>query len=505
MLRVAKTEYGMVQGTPGADARNTIFKGIPFAASAIGERMWKPPVAPEPWEGIRVCNEFAPITMQKVPGENPDAFYSKEWHVDPEVPMSEDGSLALNIYTPAKSADEKLPVMIWIFGGGMREGYAYEMEFDGESFCRRGVILVSIAYRLNVFGFLCHPDLTKENPDAPTNFGLLDQRFAIEWVKRNIANFGGDPERITIFGQSAGGGSTYFHITNPANQGLFQRAIAQSAGGLGISKPKTWIPMATEYDVAEERGRHFIEDILGCKSIDEARKLDPKYIEEKFLESGLTMAAVRDGKYIFKQTDMSIIDDDIIDIDFMYGNTDAEFMTKPGEDMEAWVKENFGDDADEYMEICKREAGSDDPEALRRALAVCGFELAAKQAGRMYAKHGRKAYYYVFGPTIPGDDAGAFHSSDLWFEFESLQKCWRPFDGHHYDLSRKMCNCWANFAKTGDPNGLDADGTPMPEWRPLTKDDQCVMYFKDEMYSESGPFTEKSEFLVKKNLETYGL
>ena len=108
MLRVAKTEYGMVQGTPGADARNTIFKGIPFAASAIGERMWKPPVAPEPWEGIRVCNEFAPITMQKVPGENPEAFYAKEWHVDPEVPMSEDGSLALNIYTPAKSADEKM-------------------------------------------------------------------------------------------------------------------------------------------------------------------------------------------------------------------------------------------------------------------------------------------------------------------------------------------------------------------------------------------------------------
>ena len=123
------------------------------------------------------------------------------------------------------------------------------------------------------------------------------------------------------------------------------------------------------------------------------------------------------------------------------------------------------------MEICKKQAGSDDPDAIRKTLAVCGFDLAAKQAGRMYAKNGRKAYYYVFGPTIPGDDAGAFHSCDLWFEFETLQKCWRPFDGHHYDLARKMCNCWANFAKTGDPNGLDADGTPMPEWRPLTAEE----------------------------------
>ena len=119
------------------------------------------------------------------------------------------------------------------------------------------------------------------------------------------------------------------------------------------------------------------------------------------------------------------------------------------------------------------------------------------------ATHGRKYYYYVFGPTIPGDNAGAFHSSDLWFEFETLMKCWRPFDGHHYDISRKMCNFWANFAKTGDPNGYDADGVPMPQWRPFTLEDPCTMYFKDQVYSDNKPFDGKTRYLVDKNLAEY--
>ena len=134
MLRIAKTENGLVQGLPGSDARNTVFKGIPFAANTSGENRWRPPQPAENWEGIRPCFEFAPITMQRTPGLDPEAFYAKEWHVDSAIPMSEDGSLALNIWTPAKREDEKLPVMVWIFGGGLQEGYSCEMEFDGEGF-----------------------------------------------------------------------------------------------------------------------------------------------------------------------------------------------------------------------------------------------------------------------------------------------------------------------------------------------------------------------------------
>ena len=167
MLRTTKTENGLVRGLMGTNARITVFKGIPYAAPPVGENRWRAPQPAEKWEGIRKCYEFGPITMQKIPGEDPNAFYSKEWHVDPEVPMGED-SLRLNIWTPARSADEKLPVMMWIFGGAFKEGYAHEMEFDGERIASRGVILVSVAYRVNVFGFLCHPDITAEAPEAPT-------------------------------------------------------------------------------------------------------------------------------------------------------------------------------------------------------------------------------------------------------------------------------------------------------------------------------------------------
>ena len=228
MLRTTQTENGRVAGLPGTDARITVYKGIPFAADTSGENRWRPPQPAKDWEGTRECYAFGPIPMQKTPGEDPNAFYSKEWHVDPEVPMGED-CLRANIWTSAKTGKEKMPVMVWIFGGGYKEGYPFEMEFDGERIASRGVVLVSIGYRLNCFGFLCHPEITAENPDAPANLGLLDQRYGIEWVKRNIANFGGDPENITIFGQSAGGGSVTYHLCAPGNDGLFQKAVVQSS------------------------------------------------------------------------------------------------------------------------------------------------------------------------------------------------------------------------------------------------------------------------------------
>ena len=502
MLRETRIETGFVRGLPGTDARITVYKGIPYALPPVGENRWRSPQPAEPWQGVRECYTFGPINMQRTPGADPNAFYSREWHVDPEVPMSED-SLYLNIWTPAKRMDEKLPVMVWIFGGGFQEGYSYEMEFDGERIASRGVILVSIGYRLNAFGFLAHPDLTREDPEHPTNFGLLDQLCAFRWVKRNIAAFGGDGDNITIFGQSAGGDAVYAHLCSPASNGAFQKAIVQSNGGFTYSYPKTFLSrVRLTLAQAEEKGARFLRESLGVESIAEARKLDAAFIEQKQLEAGLGAVPVVDRKFLMDDMPRSVIRNEMNDVPYLIGNTTGEFMYGPESDdpaaVLAWAKDNFGARGEEYFEIVRRQA-AETGEGLRQAASISSFELGAQLAVETMAKNGRKPYYYRFGPTVPGDDSGAYHSCDLWFEFETLMRSWRPFDGHHYDLARRMCNYWTNFAKTGDPNGLDADGTPMPLWKPFTLDNRQEIRFMDEI-TTSCECTEKRRFLLDINL-----
>ncbi|MBR5065580.1 MAG: carboxylesterase family protein, partial [Oscillospiraceae bacterium] len=189
-------------------------------------------------------------------------------------------------------------------------------------------------------------------------------------------------------------------------------------------------------------------------------------------------------------------------VPLMTGNTTDEFQVGPASDDEAevenWIRESFGDKADEYLAICRRQSARTG-ESLRKAATVGSFEYGARLALEYLSEQGRDLHYYVFGPTIPGDDAGVFHSSDLWFEFETLMKCWRPFDGHHFDLARKMCNYWTNFAKTGDPNGNDADGTPMPTWERFTTDNKHALFFGDEIFMDKTEPTEKETFLLTIN------
>ncbi len=494
MLRETKTENGLVKGFPGTDARITVYKGIPYAADTSGENRWRPPQPAKNWAGIRECYEFGPITMQKIPGRDPDAFYSREWHVDPQVPMGEDG-LRVNIWTPAKSAGEKLPVMVWIFGGGLQEGYAHEMEFDGERIASRGVVLVSIGYRVNVFGLLAHPDITAENPEAPANFAFLDQRAGIEWVRRNISGFGGNPENITIFGQSAGAFSVLAQMSSPQTKGLFQKGIIESIGGVAPVYPTCTSLPCKSLEEAEREGVAFFEK-LGVKTLAEARALDADYIEQTFHACGYFWGAVVDGKFLQKTLNEYVLSDELHPIPFMIGNTTDEFQVAPAPDVtpEAFAREKMGPYAQTYLEICGRSGLP-----MEKAVAIGQMDLGNKLMCEICAGQGRKLYSYVFGPTIPGDDAGAFHSSDLWFEFETLMKCWRPFDGHHYDLARKMCNYWTNFAKTGDPNGKDADGTPMPQWRAYTREDPHSIQFFDTIQMEEGFQSEKDAFLIEIN------
>ena len=500
MLRETFTENGRVRGVVGTDARITVYKGIPFGADTSGKNRWRAPQPAENWEGVRDCSEFGPIPFQRVPGRDPEAFYAKEWHVDPEVPMSED-CLRVNIWTPAKKADEKLPVMIWIFGGGLMEGYPHEMEFDGERIASRGVILCSIGYRLNVFSQFAHPWITAEDPEHPANFAFLDQAAGIAWVKRNIANFGGDPENITIFGQSAGAMSVLVQMCSPKTKGLFQKGIVQSIGGLQPVRPRPMGVPAQTLEFMEGIGQKVFEK-MGIRSLEEARAADPKELMDTWFSLNLFLGATTDGKFLPKSVDDTIRAGGMQDLPFIIGCTKDEFLMKPNGDSEEevnnWIDMMFGEDADGFRAVMPKDL------PLKEAASIHYVRLGNEMLNLTCAKQGRKFWHYLFAPTIPGDDAGCFHSSDLWFTFETLMKCWRPFDGHHFDLARKMCNYWTNFAKTGDPNGCDKDGTPMPHWDPYTMEEQKPMIFGDSVGMQTGPRDPKDQFLIDLNKDAIG-
>lgn len=464
MIRIAKTENGLVRGIEAADPRITAFKGIPFAAPPVGKNRWRAPQPAENWEGVREAYRFAPISMQSTPGLGTDV-YCREWHVDPEIAMGED-CLYLNVWTGAKTAEERQPVLVWFFGGGLQWGYPAEMEFDGERLARRGIVVVTVNYRINCFGFMAHPEITKEAPEAPANFGSLDQQAGIRWVVRNIEAFGGDPKNITIAGQSAGGGSVLSQMACPGNEGLFQKTVIMSAmirnpyNGWAIGVP---VPL----EEAEKNGEDFLE-FLGVKTLAEARELDAFFIRDKydeFIRSHPMMWNTLDGIFSVGDPMKLLAAGKTMKVPVMAGNTADEFPSMIDADSEEALKaraqEIFGGKAESFLACPEARVKAGDAYAPAN-----GIECTAKAEALLTGESsGQPLYYYRFAPDIPGwDNAGTFHSVDLWFFFETLAKCWRPFVGRHYDLARQMCNYWANFIKTGDPNGKDADGSEMPYW-----------------------------------------
>ena len=453
MIRKVMTENGMVKGLPAADPRITAFKGVPFAAPPVGANRWRAPQKCENWEGIRNAYEFGPISMQDQPAVGTD-IYCREWHVDPDIPMNED-CLYLNIWTSAKTGDEKMPVLVWFFGGAFTWGYTAEMEFDGERLAKRGIVVVSVAYRTGVFGFLSHPELTRSQPEDPANFGLLDQQAGLMWVVRNIAAFGGDPDNISIAGQSAGGGSVLHQLTHEANYPYIKSAAVFS-GMIYSPDLEDDVLTPKTIDHTEKIGEEFFK-YAGYGSLEEARRADAVSLRDVYSEfmrirKPNMMVPCIDGKFATGNPYMKLFNGDWAKVPLLAGNT-----------------------ADEFRELA--------PDA-----DYCIIEPAIKSVMAKNNADGNmdRMYYYRFNADIPGwDDPKTFHSVDLWFFFESLAKCWRPFKGHHYDLSRQMCNYWAEFIKKGDPNGKDADGSDMPKWEPYGSS-HTGMEFKPEGPTVSG-------------------
>lgn len=491
MIRRVLTENGWVKGLPAANPRITSYKGIPFAAPPVGRNRWRAPQPCENWEGDRECYAFAKIPMQPPISADPKNLYDREWHVDKEIPMGED-CLYLNVWAPADGRKD-LPVFVWYFGGGLQVGYSAEMEFDGERIARRGIVVVTVNYRVNAFGFLTHPEIQKEAPDACANFGFLDQQAATRWVKRNIAAFGGDPENITIGGQSAGGMSVSAQMTCPGNKGLFKNAIIES--GTFVFPYPSPMGLTSSMEKALQTGVEFF-DFLGVKTLEEARAIDEVTLRDKVCEwmgthgFGTSFGEAVDGNFCTGNSQDWFRSSDCVPVNVLMGHTSNEFfgapMAEDEESLAAFAKKVFPGEG-KAEELISRFSHPATKESIAKEGTICAIDFATNLAGHYHA-NGKPIYYYYFDAPIPGwDNPGCFHSVDLWFFFETLAKCWRPFKGLHYDLARQMCDYWCNFIKTGDPNGLDSQQEPLPEWPAFDENAPRRMVFSNTAFAEDCP------------------
>ena len=457
---VLKVDGGKIQGVKTEKKGVFAYKGIPYAAAPIGELRWKEPQPVQEWDSIRMCDKFGHPAYQSVhyPG-----FYASEWGYGDEAPYSED-CLYLNVWTKAAGqTDKKLPVALWIHGGGYREGWGSEPEFDGQEWADKDVVLVSINYRLGVFGFLTHPLLSEESPNNVSgNYGILDQIQSLRWIKKNIEQFGGDPENVTIFGQSAGAGSVKTICESPLARGLFHKAVIMSGGGINVpakdgeeEKPATPVNRFFTYNPSLEESEANTKQVMDWAGLTDLEKMRQAPTETMHSVAGLYNAVTKNDMYLINRP---IIDGYVSKKSFDEAARDGSIANVPY--MIGFTLNDMGDMAPGIAEFCM-----------------------------VRQEQGGKAWAYEFARPLPDDGKhpeitdrlkGAFHSSDLWFVFKSLKHCWRPWTQGDWDLSERMLTAWTNFAKYGDPNGKAEDGKSgdSTQWTPCTREHPDFMLFK---------------------------
>jgi len=453
-----RVEQGQLSGAAAKSPGMKVYRGIPYAAPPVGDLRWKAPQPAAAWKGVRQATEFGNGCIQIPPTAFP-AIYKGT------APSSQsEDCLYLNIWTPANSTSDKLPVMFWIHGGGFTVGGT--AIYDGENLARKGVVLVTINYRLGVLGFFALPELTAESPHhASGNYGLMDMIAALQWVRKNIAAFGGNPKNVTIFGESAGSWAVNLLTASPLAKGLFARAIGES-GACFVDR--TFSPLTTRAD-AEQAVEKLASGMGVTQEVLKTLRAKPAAEVLKATANSYALAsAIVDGWVLPQDVETIYTQGKQNDVPTMVGNNANEMTTfmppvKSATLFVAGVKQRFGDMAAQFL---KAYPADSDAQAVESAYASSRDEALGwnmRYWARLQTKTGhRPAYRYIFSHHPPGPEGerlGAFHALELEYVFGNFTFFSFPWDDMDRKLSETIISYWTNFAKTGDPNGAG-----LPQW-----------------------------------------
>ncbi|MGA9070455.1 MAG: carboxylesterase family protein [Terracidiphilus sp.] len=482
----AKTAQGKVAGKTINDGKVKAFLGLPYAAAPVGELRWKAPQPPLPWKGTRDATKFG--------------AHCAQLHVyDDMVFQDGEGSedcLFLNVYAPAEAkSNSKLPVMFWIHGGGYSGGASSEPRHNGDFLPLKGVVLVTINYRLGVFGFLATADLAKEADGATGNYGLRDQVAALQWVKENIKQFGGDPENVTIFGESAGSFAVSTLMAAPSARGLFHKVIGESGAAFSDPAPADALE-------AREKADGAWADSLGVKSLAELRALPADKIMDAVKNKRASFWPVVDGKFLTEPVPDTFAAGRQAHVPLLAGwNRDegSFFAMRPitVDQFKGMIGGLFKERAEEFLKLYPAET---DAQATRSAVDYGSDNFIAFSTWKWIEAHKKTGdspiyrYHFELAATPSKFHPGtfAFHSDDIEYVFGTLDTRpgaeWRPEDRK---LSEEVMSYWTNFAKTGDPNGAG-----LPEWPRYDKDAK-IIHLDSAITSGPDAALPRYEFLLK--------
>jgi para-nitrobenzyl esterase len=494
--QAVRVESGLLSGTPGRDPAVTVFKAVPYAAPPTGERRWRPPAAPVAWQGVRKADAFGPICPQP---SNPKG-----------VAVDED-CLTLNVWTAGAAKGDRRPVLVWlpVFLGG----YASEPQFDGEGLAKKGVVVVTVDYRAGPLGFLATPELSRESGHgASGNYGVMDQIAALQWVKKNIAAFGGDPTRVTLAGMSSQRGSSVDYVAmSPQAKGLFQRAISESQFPIpSVLDPPRQGPSPTSLKAAEADGAGYVQS-RGVQSLAELRALPWQKLVQGPGSGGAaegggarrTFQPIVDGWVVpLHYNDPTATGASRADAAYVVGNNRDEGGVRSEAQLAAartqgpdprgraepkltlaaytaWAKQKFGARSDDFLKLYP--ASNDDEAAVQNNAIIREYARVATWLWSVQWSKGASKPVFTYwwthaGPSENGQGAGAGHGSEIVYAFGALPAVDRPWTEQDRKVSDVMSSYWANIAKTGNPNGPG-----LPAWPAFDPAKPAVMELGDHM------------------------